>query len=210
MCGRFSLTNTAGLDERFDAEYPDEDIRPRYNIAPSQYTLIIPQEHPHKMELAQWGFPLSWIKDRPEGLINIRAETLRDKPSFKKYLKEGRCLVIADGFYEWRKEKDSKTPYRITLKKVAPFAMAGLYRKKEEKLHFAIITTAPNTIMEPIHNRMPVILEKKEEMDWLEGETKLALKDILSPYPASHMETYAVSRLVNSPRNDSEQVLKRA
>ena len=125
MCGRYSLTNTTGLDERFNAEYPDEEIRPRYNAAPSQKMVIIPQSTPHNMQLALWGFPISWIKDRPEGLINIRAETISEKPSFKKYLKEGRCLILADGFYEWKKiDTKTKQPYRITLKDEKPFAFA--------------------------------------------------------------------------------------
>jgi len=207
MCGRFSLTSTTGLDERFDAEYPKEDIKPRYNIAPSQKSLIIPQSSPHKMVLAQWGLPFSWIKDRPEGLINVRAETLRDKPSFKKFLEQGRCLILADGFYEWRKEKDKKTPFRITLKETEPFAFAGLFKIVDDKFRFGIITTTPNSFMKPIHNRMPVILGKKEEKDWLNSELKVALKDISTEFPNTQMSSYPISTLVNSPRNDTKLIL---
>ena len=209
MCGRYSLTNTTGLDERFNAEYPDEGIRPRYNAAPSQKMVIIPQSTPHHMQLALWGFPISWIKDRPEGLINIRAETISEKPSFKKYLKEGRCLILADGFYEWKKiDTKTKQPYRITLKDEKPFAFAGVYKEAEGKLRFAIITTTPNSLMKDIHNRMPVILEKKEEQEWLMGPQNKAIEDMLSDYPPASMKAYAVSKLVNTPMNDTPQIIR--
>src|SRR5215831_18278747 len=94
MCGRYSITSLSGLDERFNAEFPDEPVYKRYNAAPSQKPIIIPDSSPGKMETATWGFPIPWMKDRPQGLINMRIETLRDKLSFKHYLDQGRCLVI--------------------------------------------------------------------------------------------------------------------
>src|SRR5262249_4079007 len=210
MCGRYSLTVTTGLDERFNAEYPDEEIRPRYNIAPSQNTIIIPQSSPDKMVVSKWGLPVSWIKDRPDGMINVRIETLKQKPYFHKLLDGGRCLVIADGFYEWKKEKDGKTPYRIALKKNEPFAFAGVFKAEDKQLRFAILTTKPNSIMKPIHSRMPVILEKKEEKDWLHGNAVKAISDALSEFPAKLLEAYAVSKLVNSPINDNATIIRPA
>jgi len=162
------------------------------------------------MALANWGYPIAWMKDKPQGLINMRIETLRDKPSFKHYLEKGRCLVIADGFYEWKKTADGKAPFRITLKDGEPFAFAGLYKEAEDGLRFAIITTAPNALMKNIHARMPVILERKEEKGWLDEKTnfKTALDLALSPYPASKMMAYEISKLINKPENDSPAVIK--
>jgi putative SOS response-associated peptidase YedK len=208
MCGRYSITTLSGLDERFDAEFPDEPLKPRYNAAPTQNLVVITESDPHKMVYAKWGFPISWMKDKPAGLINMRIETLKEKPSFKKYL-ENRCLILADGFYEWKKESNGKQPFRITLKNGEPFAMAGVCREVDGNLRFAIITTEPNEVMKPIHTRMPVILEREEEKEWLNPDNEISriVSYALSSYPAKKMVAVPISNLINSPQNDNPEVL---
>ena len=167
----------------------------------------------------QWGLVPSWAKEAALGskMINARAETLNQKPSFRKSFERRRCLVPADGFYEWKRvgENKIKIPMRIVLKNRGAFAFAGLWdtwQKPDgnELQTFTIITTQPNELMDPIHNRMPVILHEKDEDKWLDPDFKdtLKLSDLLAPYSADEMEAYEVLPLVNSPRNDSPGCLK--
>jgi len=215
MCGRFSLTKIDGLNERFNAELPKELIEPNYNAAPSQKLIVIPQKTPHQMRLFKWGLMPYWLKGKTDGMINIRVESLKEKPIFKKDLREHRCLVLADGFYEWKKEKDGKHPFRIILKDKEPFAFAGICqttineKSEEVEYRFAIITTAPNKLMSRIYTRMPVILEKKEESQWLDDrlDPEKALKLLISPYSYQDMLAYEVSRIVNSPRFNNPAVI---
>ncbi len=150
-------------------------------------------------------------------MINARAETLTQKPSFKNSFKERRCLVLADGFYEWRKteKKNIKIPMRFVLKSQEPFAFAGLWDAWQKPdgdmlLSFTIITTEANDLMQPIHDRMPVILREKDEDIWLDPDLKDVKKliPLLTPYPSDMMEGYEVSTLVNSPKNDSPECIK--
>ena len=149
-------------------------------------------------------------------MINARAETVAEKPSFKQAFQSQRCLVIADGFYEWRKHGKVKIPMRVILKTGEPFGFAGLWESwkspEGELIHSCtIITTTPNAVMEPIHNRMPVILSKDKEAKWLDVSPSDAgeLRELLSPYPADEMDAYEVSTLVNSPKNDMPDVMAR-
>ncbi len=221
MCGRFTLTsNMDELQARFDFEARDLVFRPKYNVAPTQevVTVLSDRDNPghNRAELMRWGLIPFWAKDSKIGarMINARAETLADKPAFRNALRMRRCLVLADGFYEWKKEEKGKTPMYIGLRPGASkgrttFAMAGLYetwKSPEDELvrSCTIITTSPNSLMEDIHNRMPVILPREAEATWLgrqleEGET---LTSLLTPYPAEEMEAYVVSTLVNSAKND--------
>jgi putative SOS response-associated peptidase YedK len=214
MCGRFSLANPQQLAETFAGIELPAGLPPRYNIAPSQPVAVIANNNPHKLEFFQWGLIPSWAKDPAIGqqMINARAETLAEKPSFKNAYRRRRCLVLADGFYEWRKEADTKTktPMYIKLESGQPFALAGLWERwasadGDEILSCTIITTTPNELMAAIHNRMPVILPPEAYTLWLNPAERgpAELENLLRPFPANEMTAYPVSKLVNSPRNDS-------
>ena len=172
--------------------------------------MIINENDKNKLRMFKWGLVPSWSKDTKTGyrMINARAETISEKPSFKKPFKSKRCLVIADGFYEWqRPDKKTKIPYRFTMKDRKLFAMAGLWdtwNKGEKTLHtFTIITTSENEIMRPIHDRMPVILPDGNRQIWLNPESNEAeLKELLVPYDSAKMDSYRVSDIVNSWKND--------
>lgn len=216
MCGRFS--NFSPLDvlrKRFGADPPDERVYPRYNAAPGQRLLVIPMDDPRKMHLYKWGLIPHWAKDPKIGnsLINARSETLKEKPAFRGSLNKGRCLVLADGFYEWKSTDGRKVPYRVELKDRKPFAMAGLCSRwkdpeGKEMDTFTIITTNANEIVGTIHDRMPVIFNLEEERKWLDPLTDYnKASQYLLPYGESDMVVYPVSILVNSPKNDTPEIL---
>ncbi len=214
MCGRYTLTRKPeNLIFRFDLKTEGAELRPRYNIAPGQNAPVIADDGGRSLRMMQWGLVPSWAKDPSSGnkMINARAETLAEKPSFKGLIGKRRCLVLADGFYEWRKEGKGKIPMRCTLRGGEPFSFAGLWdswKKPDggELFSFTIITTQANNLLRPIHERMPVILNKEGEEKWLDPDFKEVHK-FLVPYPAEMMEFYDVSKLVNSPRNDLPQCI---
>jgi putative SOS response-associated peptidase YedK len=219
MCGRFTLTVDPGqLQEAFPwVDIPDDFLR-RYNIAPSQPVAVVPNDGNNKLDFFNWGLIPFWAKDPKIGsrLINARAETVAEKPSFRGSFKYKRCLILADGFYEWHKEPGSKTkiPMFIHLKNKRPFAFAGLWDDWQssdgsEIRTCTIITTEPNEFMKPIHNRMPVILSPESFDDWLKpGEHDPSLlQSFLQPYADEDMVAYTVSRAVNSPQNDSPECI---
>jgi putative SOS response-associated peptidase YedK len=219
MCGRFTLTaDISALQESFPWLGIPSGLEPRYNIAPSQPVAVVPNDGKNRLDFFTWGLIPSWAKDPSIGnrMINARAETLAEKPSFRNAFRRRRCLVLADGFYEWRKDDGkSKTPMYIRLEDGSPFAFAGLWEiwnapDGSQVLSCAIITTEPNPLMAKIHNRMPVILPQAAHMPWLhsgEADTK-ALSALLKPYPAEEMVAYPVSKLVNSPANDVPAVIE--
>ncbi len=215
MCGRFTLTADMNiLQETFPWLNVPEGIAPRYNIAPSQPVAVVPNDGKNQLDYYLWGLIPSWAKEASIGnrMINARAETLTEKPSFRSAFRYRRCLVLADGFYEWRKEAGGKgkTPMYIKLTSGKPFAFAGLWEAwnapdGSQILSTTIITTNPNSMMEAIHNRMPVILPEETYSLWLqpgEGDSK-KLVEILQPYPAVEMSAYPVSTLVNNTRNEA-------
>lgn len=214
MCGRYSFAVEDELiRERFGVTVRSAIYKARYNCAPSQNLAVVSTGDPHTLNFYRWGLIPFWAKDPAIGhkLINARSETITEKPSFRNAFKQQRCLVLSDGFYEWRKSPE-KTPFRITLKQGEPFAMAGIWDQWNsptgEPIHsFSILTTGPNSLMASIHNRMPVILHKKDEPRWLAPSGETELLELLVPYPADHMKAYAVSNLVNSPKNDSPEVM---
>ena len=221
MCGRFTLTLEP---DDLQAAFPDfffpVQVVPRYNVAPSQPILAIPNDGTRKADFFKWGLIPSWSKDPTIGnrLINARAETLGEKPSFRSAFKYHRCLILADGFYEWKSQPGIKIkiPHFIHLKNGLPFAFAGLWERWQagdgsEIRTAAIITTSPNSLMEPIHTRMPVILHTDSYTLWLDPAPKAPadLQSLLIPYPADTMEAYPVSTLVNSPGNDRPEILVR-
>ena len=215
MCGRFTIFADPGrLAERFDASLPPDGLRPRYNAAPTQSLPVLLNEGDRVIQLLRWGLVPFWAKDASIGsqMINARAETLAEKPSFRNALKKRRCLVLADGFYEWKKTTTGKAPMRISLASGEPFAFAGLWEiwdaPEGDKLRtFTIITTTPNDLVEPIHNRMPVILRPELEPLWLDNDAdKDAWLDVLRPYPAELMTAYLVSKRVNFVSNDDPEL----
>lgn len=216
MCGRYTLiTNIDRIAEAFGVA-PTLEAQPRYNIAPTQEIVtIVNNGNPH-LSLLRWGLIPAWAKDESIGsrMINARAETLAEKPSFRNLLRSRRCLVVADGFYEWQGEGKNKTPMYITLQDGQPFAFAGLWDRWKDpdgqEIHSCtIITTEPNELMAPIHNRMPAILRPKAYEDWLNPQLRddNVLTHLLKPYPSELMTARAVSKLVNNPRNDSAALL---
>jgi putative SOS response-associated peptidase YedK len=214
MCGRFTLTVDPGkLQEAIPGLIVPEDLPPKYNIAPSQPVAVLSNEGENRLDFFIWGLIPSWAKDPGIGnrMINARAETLSEKPAFRAAFRRRRCLVFADGFYEWRQEPGSKvkTPMYVKLKTGDPFAFAGLWEiwhagDGSEVRSCTIITTSPNRLVEDIHNRMPVILPRQVYAQWLTpGEVDpKQLNHLLEPYPDTEMEAYPVSRMVNSPKND--------
>ncbi|MEK7323749.1 MAG: SOS response-associated peptidase [Chloroflexota bacterium] len=221
MCGRFTLSlNPDVLREVFELDSVPAELAPRYNIAPTQpVAAVLAADGGRKLELLKWGLIPSWAKDpkigNPRSVINARGETLAEKPSFRTALKKRRCLILADGFYEWKKEGKTKTPMFIQLKDGRPFAFAGLWEawkspENEWIKSCTIITTEPNSLMEKIHDRMPVILPPKAYDLWLTPGELPAEKTLplLKPFAASQMKAVAVSTLVNNPAFDSPECVR--
>ena len=218
MCGRFTITaDISALQESFPWLGISPGLEPRYNIAPSQPVAVVANDGKNRLDFFTWGLIPSWAKDPSIGsrMINARAETLAEKPSFRSAFRRRRCLVLADGFYEWRDDGGkSKTPMYIRLEDGTPFAFAGLWEMwnapdGSQVLSTTIITTEPNPLLAKIHNRMPVILPEKAHALWLQtGEADpKELSELLRPYPAEEMVAYPVSKLVNSPGNDIPAVI---
>ena len=219
MCGRFVIkSDLQQIQLAFNVTQVHAQVQPSYNIAPTQpVATIVQREHQIALEAMRWGLIPAWAKDASIGakMINARAEGIAEKPSFKRPLKSKRCLIVADGFYEWKKERARKIPMFIRLKSEAPFAFAGLYdvwQSAPDKTitSCAIITTRPNELMQTIHTRMPVILPKSAYSSWLDpaNQNLAELIALLEPYPADAMLAYPVSMLVNSPRNNSPECIK--
>ena len=218
MCGRYTQTK-GPYDIRLQVKIDDflREITPRYNIAPGQRAPVIVHDGRISVKLMQWGLVPSWAKDPAIGnrMINARAETLTEKPSFKRLVGKRRCLVLTDGFYEWRREGKRKVPMRFVLKSREPFGFAGLWdswRKPDgnELQSYTIITTQANELLKPIHDRMPVILDNPAQMAWLDPdvtEPKIVTA-LLQPFPSELMEGYDVSTLVNSPANDRPECIE--
>jgi putative SOS response-associated peptidase YedK len=219
MCGRFTLTDDPANSNEIFGEYSfPSRFAPRFNIAPTQPVLAIPNDGAHKADFFIWGLIPSWAKDPSIGsrLINARAETLAEKPSFRGGFKYKRCLIPADGFYEWQAQPGTKTkvPQFIHMKDRKPFAFAGLWDSWNGPDGSAvrsctIITTEPNELMASLHNRMPVILKPADYEQWLDPapRTPDSLAPFLKPFPAGEMSAYPVSMLVNSPANERPELV---
>lgn len=218
MCGRYTVTPpAAALEARFEASFAGPPTPPSYNAAPSQRLPVILNTDPGRIQLVQWGLVPGWVRDLQKAPkpINARAETLSEKPSFRTLLQRRRALVLADSFYEWQTTEHGKVPHRILLASEEPFAFAGLWdewldrQTGEVTPTFTIITTAPNSLMAPIHNRMPVLLpDRAAELAWLDDAAgAVAHQQLLQPYAAHSMREYVVSPLVNSPAHNDPSVL---
>jgi putative SOS response-associated peptidase YedK len=211
MCGRFVRKSTITIiEDEFDIYEVQWAFEPSYNIAPSQDVACVIGNGGNRLVKFRWGLVPFWAEDPSIGykMINARAETVAQKRSFARAFKKQRCLVIADGFYEWRRLADGKRkiPMYVHLREARPFGFAGLYENWKSKdgtilQTCTIITTQPNELMIPIHNRMPVIIEPDKRKIWLDREIEdpNALMPLLAPYNASKMDAYEVSKKVNSP-----------
>jgi len=220
MCGRFTQTASPEVIAQQFAVAEPSLFTPRYNIAPSQAVAAIriePDTTTRQLVMLRWGLIPSWAKDPKIGFqcINAKAETVAEKPSFRAAFKTRRCLVIATGFYEWQVEGKRKQPMWIGLKSHRPFAFAGLWEHwkppdGEVVESCTILTTGPNELLRPIHNRMPVILASTAYDKWLDPTVQHAepLKALLRPYSSEELTAYPVSTLVNNPRHDVPQCLE--
>jgi putative SOS response-associated peptidase YedK len=219
MCGRFTASfEFREIKVRYNLQQDLPCFGRRFNIAPSQEVPVIVQNGgKNELKIMRWGLVPSWAPDQSIAtrMINARAETVTEKPSFRRLLESRRCLIPADGFYEWRREGSGKVPVWFYIKKKEPFAFAGLWdvwRDVEgEMLHtFTIITTSPNALLRRIHNRMPVIFDPLQAKQWLDPRLSTRAADIaavLAPFPSELMESHDVSPLVNKPEVDSSDCI---
>ena len=217
MCGRFAFYSPAEATAALFGVSNVPELKPRFNIAPTQSIAAIRLDSKESREVAllRWGLVPFWAKDPSIGnrMINARAETVAEKPSFRAAYRKRRCLILADGFYEWRKEADGKTPYFISLASGEPFAFAGLWedwraKDSDDSLQStAIITTAANDFMNQLHHRMPVVLQQDAADRWLGGDEQL-LSDAGESSPA--FRAWPVDRRVNNARNEGEDLVEAA
>ncbi|XXF80256.1 SOS response-associated peptidase [Myxococcaceae bacterium GXIMD 01537] len=221
MCGRVTVqTSASDLAREFALTGVSAALeRPRYNLAPTQLMPVVVNDGARRLDAYRWGLIPSWAKDASIGnkLINARAETVAEKPSFRSALKRRRCLVLVDGWYEWMQSTKPKTPYLFHRQDGRPIAFAGLWEEwtapdtGEVLRTCTLLTTGPNPLMAPIHDRMPVILPPPAREVWLRPEPMDAadLQPLLVPYAGDDLEAYEVARVVNSPGNDVPACVER-
>ena len=220
MCGRFELHSAFEVIARLFGLSGEAFAMPGgYNIAPGRDIAIVVNEGGvNRLALCRWGFVPTWSKDLNDGykMINARAETVAEKPSFRQAFRRHRCLVVADGFYEWKNEGGKKQPVYVHLKSGEPFGMAGLFShwtspEGKQVCTTTIITTDANAILKPVHDRMPVIVSRVAARTWLDTAVQDTEKllPVLKPFPDRELELYEVSAKVNSPKNDSKELIDR-
>jgi putative SOS response-associated peptidase YedK len=221
MCGRVTIqTPAVDLAREFALTGIRAAIeRPRFNLAPTQLMPVVPNDGQRMLDAFRWGLIPSWAKEASIGnkLINARGETVAEKPSFRSAFKRKRCLVLVDGFYEWKQNTKPKTPFFFHRKDRKPFALAGLWEEwkapetGEVVRTCALITTGPNALMSPIHDRMPVILSQAGQELWLRPEPMepAELQPLIAPCADDFLEAYEVARVVNSPFNDVPACIER-
>jgi putative SOS response-associated peptidase YedK len=219
MCGRYLITTNVEALRRLFGFKGGPDLQPRFNLAPTQSAPVVRLSAAGERELVilRWGLIPSWAKDPAIGnrMINARAETLAEKASFRAALRDRRCLVLADGFYEWQKQGAKKQPYFIKAADGLPFAMGGLWERWNDRAggetieSFTIVTTAANEALQPIHERMPIILDASAQETWLRTRSAEGLAPLLGP-SAIPMSAYPVTKFVNSPKNDSPACIEPA
>ncbi len=220
MCGRFVRSSPLEVirDEFGVLESTAVDVSPRYNVCPGETVLaVVGGPAGRSFAMFRWGFVPAFARDASSGprAINARAETVAESPAFRGALRERRCLVVSDGFYEWRTVGRSKHPYFVRLRSRRPMGLAGVWDRwvSGEGVALstcAIVTCAANEVVAPIHDRMPVIIPPAARDRWLDGglTDRAALRGLLVPYPGEDMEAYAVSRTVNAPRSDSPECIR--
>lgn len=205
MCGRYGFTKKSDLKRRYDLAYDDEILewRESYNIAPTQPAVIITKNSPNAAHIRKFGIKAPWKESML--LINAQSETVIEKRTYKTMFRESRCLIPADFFYEWKKTTDGKQPYAFSLQDEGIMSFAGIYNDEG----FVILTGKPNELMKDVHDRHPIILRKEDEETWLNLDTdEDQLMNLLRPYPASEMKKWEVSTAVNSPRNNSSEIIR--
>jgi putative SOS response-associated peptidase YedK len=213
MCGRFTLKSPGRIKfDRVDGSNLPR-LFPRYNIAPTQNVLaVVQRDGEREAAFLQWGLVPYWSKDG-KGFINARSETIGDKPSFSESFQRRRCLIPADGFYEWQRSGRIAQPYFFHMRDESPFAFAGIWDEWQANgkviASCAIITTTANELLASIHDRMPVILSPDSQDQWVDSDSEpMALRSLLAPFPASEMTSHAVSYDVNHPKIDDEYLTK--
>ncbi len=213
MCGRFTLRRADRIKiERVDTHELFQSP-PRYNIAPTQKVWVVTQTNEERsLALFQWGLIPAW-SDKPAGFINARAESIESKPSFKAAFRSRRCLIPADGFYEWEKLGKAVQPHYFQMKDAIPFSFAGIWDEWKQNgitlTSCAIVTTTANELLSEIHHRMPVILTSATQDEWLQGNARLDnLHDLLVPFPSSEMEGFTVSQRVNNTKADDVSLVE--
>lgn len=217
MCGRFTLSSPPSVLARLFLLDETPKLSPRFNIAPTQAVAVIrwsEETRSRRLAMHQWGLIPSWAKDPAVGakMINARSETVAERPAFRSAFRRRRCLVPADGFYEWVRAGNRKQPYHIRMRDGRPFAFAGIWERwkgaGDSTLHTcALLTTVPNELLKPLHHRMPVILPEQVHAQWLDpaNQDEAALRNLLQPYPAAGMIAYPVDRRVNNPGIDGKE-----
>jgi putative SOS response-associated peptidase YedK len=209
MCGRTALfAPRADLEDRFDASVPDA-YRPRYNVAPGSPLEVVTSESADAVERLHWGLRPTWADADHDGFINARSETAHEKPSFRDAWASRPCLVLSSGFYEWAGARGAKQPYRIHRPETVAFAMAGLWeppRERDDAGSVTILTTDANAVVEPIHDRMPVVLPRDAEREWL-GADPDARRELCRPAATDDLDAYPIGTAVNDPGNDSPAVI---
>lgn len=214
MCGRYSFTQRKEkIEKRFSVEVPST-WKPRFNIAPTQIVPVITNKKKTALSFFRWGLIPSWSLNESTGsnLINARSETVLTRSPFKQIINSHRCLILADGFFEWKNSGKKKQPYRFTLNTDDAFAFAGLWDSWENGddviNSFTIITTSANSLVSEVHDRMPVILRKEDELAWLNNDlSDKEIQELLKPYDPNRMSSYASHRSVNSPSTDTAECI---
>jgi len=203
MCGRTSLfVPEPRVEARFDATAV-ESLEPRYNVAPRDDLAVIRDDAPGAIHLDEWGLVPDWTDDPgADRFINARAETVEEKPSFADAVAERRCLVLADGFYEWQDRTTGSQPYRVQRADGEPFAMAGLYERHDGDPTVAVLTAEPNAVVEPLHHRMAVVLPAGREREWLSAEDPDDRADLLATPDPDPWERFPVTDRVGDPSYD--------
>lgn len=220
MCGRFVRKSGAQeIAREFNVELSEIRflLEPNYNIAPGNDVAVVVRRDRKVLEGFRWGFIPNWSKDEKIGyrMINARGETISQKPAFKKAFTERRCLIVADGFYEWLKGGKKPKPYYFRMKDGSPMGLAGIYETWRSPKGIlvnscSIITTASNSLMKPIHERMPAIIGRKDHFCWLDNSSfvEKKLSNLIKPFPEEFMEYYPVGTFVNSTLNNSEKCIE--
>lgn len=223
MCGRFTISVSIDQLRDYLKSYYQIDIDeslfdvPRYNVSPGQDVIaIIFDGKKYRVGLLKWGYIAPFSQDEKRIMINAKAETIHQKVSFSHAFKHKRCLILADGFYEWVKNDKEKLPYRIIKKDATLFPMAGIYntytKSDGTKVHTTlIITTQSNELMKNIHDRMPVIIKENDIKNWFDphSEHEKNINDLLNPYDPNFMEVYRVSKKVNDTTNDDDSLIQK-